>query len=283
MLQSGIMEKCILLKVNIFAEENYIMTKLSVIIPIYNDERYIEIAVESVLKTAGEIVEIILVNDGSRDNSETVCHRLEEQNPRIRAITIPHSGVSCARNKGISLATGEYIAFLDVDDTWNTRIDLSVLISEMKSKAKMIGFSVYWCDETLKPLELRYAEKFSINEIGFSNVVNGMRYFACYLYRSDYLRESRHCFDEGIQFNEDMAFLTRCLYFSDSIRSDEVALVMHRCRKNSHSHNRYPGSGMEHIYKVWENNLSYFKRKAPGDSSIAEYCRAKMEEMKKSE
>lgn len=92
--------------------------KVSVIIPVYNVERYLERCVQSVQRQTYQDVEIILVDDGSPDNSGLLCDQLAEKDPRIRVIHQENQGLSGARNTGIRRATGDYIIFFDSDDEW---------------------------------------------------------------------------------------------------------------------------------------------------------------------
>lgn len=89
---------------------------LSVIIPIYNAEKYLEYCMESLLKQTYENLEIILVENGSTDQSYNLCKHYEENDARIHAFHLQEAGVSRARNFGVSQATGKYILFVDSDD-----------------------------------------------------------------------------------------------------------------------------------------------------------------------
>ena len=92
------------------------MKDISVVIPLYNLEKYIERAIYSVLNQTILPKEIIVVNDGSTDNGAEIVRNM--QNPLIHLINQPNQGVAVARNKGIEEAKGEFIAFLDGDDEW---------------------------------------------------------------------------------------------------------------------------------------------------------------------
>ena len=92
--------------------------KVSVIIPVYNVRLYLERCVQSVLRQTYKDLEIILVDDGSKDNSGELCDQLALSDQRIRVIHQENQGLSGARNTGIRQATGEYIIFLDSDDEW---------------------------------------------------------------------------------------------------------------------------------------------------------------------
>lgn len=89
---------------------------ISVVIPIYNGEKYIERCLSSVLESKSKEYEIILVNDGSTDNTEKICKKYVTENVNIKYIYQNNSGVSTARNKGISISEGKYLLFLDCDD-----------------------------------------------------------------------------------------------------------------------------------------------------------------------
>lgn len=89
---------------------------ISVIIPLYNKVNTVERAVRSVLDQTVSEFELIVVNNGSTDGSEDVVKRIDD--PRIILISQPNQGVSMARNKGVAIAKGDYVAFLDADDEW---------------------------------------------------------------------------------------------------------------------------------------------------------------------
>lgn len=90
----------------------------SIVIPVYNAEQHIEETITSVLRQKNSDWELIVVNDGSTDHSMERISILQDK--RMRIVSIPNSGVSCARNIGIREARGKYIAFLDSDDVWDS-------------------------------------------------------------------------------------------------------------------------------------------------------------------
>lgn len=91
--------------------------KVSVIVPIYNTEKFLRKCIESIVNQTLQEIEIILINDGSTDNSHNICLEYAEKYPeKIRYINNKNIGCSATRNLGIELAKGEYIAFVDSDD-----------------------------------------------------------------------------------------------------------------------------------------------------------------------
>lgn len=90
--------------------------KISVIVPIYNVEQYLSQCLDSIINQTYTNLEIILINDGSTDNSEKICNQYKLLDPRIIVIHKTNGGLSDARNTGIKIATGDYISFVDADD-----------------------------------------------------------------------------------------------------------------------------------------------------------------------
>lgn len=89
---------------------------ISVIVPIYKTEQYLTDCIESIRNQTYKNLEIILVNDGSPDNSLSICEKFAAKDPRIKIVNRKNGGLSAARNSGLEVATGEYVAFIDSDD-----------------------------------------------------------------------------------------------------------------------------------------------------------------------
>lgn len=89
---------------------------ISIIVPVYNVEKYLERCVNSIINQTYKNIEIILVDDGSKDNSGKMCDELKQKDDRIKVIHKENGGLSDARNAGLKIATGEYIGFVDSDD-----------------------------------------------------------------------------------------------------------------------------------------------------------------------
>lgn len=114
------------------------MKKISVIIPVYNAERYIEQCLWSVTGQTYGSLEIIAVDDGSADDSAAVCGRIAETDGRIRVLRQKNSGVSAARNLGLNAATGEYVFFLDSDDAIHPRLLEEMLWQAEENHAQLV-------------------------------------------------------------------------------------------------------------------------------------------------
>lgn len=94
------------------------MVKVSIIMPVYNSEKFLKKAVESVLNQKFEDFELILVDDGSPDASGSICDEFAEKDSRVKLIHKKNGGICSARNAGLKIAKGEYVGFCDNDDLY---------------------------------------------------------------------------------------------------------------------------------------------------------------------
>lgn len=114
------------------------MKKVSIIIPIYNISEYIEECIISLCKQTYKKIEIILIDDGSTDNSGKICDEFEKKDKRIVVIHKENGGISDARNRGLDICTGEYIFFLDGDDYVEPNI-IEILVSLLEKNSADIS------------------------------------------------------------------------------------------------------------------------------------------------
>ena len=105
------------------------MPKLSIIVPVYKVERYIERCISSLRNQTLTDIEIILVDDGSPDLCPQLCDEYAQKDSRIKVIHKANAGLGYARNSGLEIATGEYVAFVDSDD-WLTEKYLEILLQK---------------------------------------------------------------------------------------------------------------------------------------------------------
>ncbi|EGO9466174.1 glycosyltransferase family 2 protein, partial [Enterococcus faecalis] len=158
------------------------MKLVSVVIPVYNVEKYVEKCLDSVINQTYQNLEIIIVNDGSTDNSLSVCQKKKLSDSRIKLINKENGGLSSARNAGIECAQGEFICFIDSDD-WieldyievllngmeNTNVDISVIqMIKVKDFNKIAFQSESQTKWDIFERETAMRELFSSNLIGYS-------------------------------------------------------------------------------------------------------------------
>jgi len=120
---------------------------ISVIVPVYNVEKYLEECLDSIQNQTYSDIEVILVNDGSTDKSKEICGKYCKQDNRFQLLNQENQGLSAARNKGVEISTGEYIVFVDSDDIIKTNY-LEKLMQYMAEDVDIVE-----CIFTVKKME----------------------------------------------------------------------------------------------------------------------------------
>ena len=119
------------------------MCKVSIVIPIYKVEAYLPECLESIRRQTVEDIEVLMVDDGSPDESADICRSFSERDTRFRLIQQENGGVTAARRTGVSLATGEYVVFVDGDDTLPAD-SLEILLNHMTDEVDMVVAQPDW-------------------------------------------------------------------------------------------------------------------------------------------
>lgn len=184
---------------------------VSVIVPVYNAERYLKIGVESIIKQTYKNIEIILINDGSKDGSLQLCKDYNEKDSRIRVIDKENSGVSAARNLGIANAKGKYVCFVDSDDYVESDY-IEKLLNNVQDKT--MTFCGYYIDSykkcaVISPLEIKHRENECVKiKDSFTDVFHHGFLAAIWnkIYEVERLRENDIRFDESLSLGEDLLF-----------------------------------------------------------------------------
>ena len=184
---------------------------ISIIIPVYNVEKYIKRCLDSIVIQSYTNFEIILVNDGSTDNSLLICDDYCKMDSRIKIISIPNGGVSNARNIGIDTCIGELITFIDADD-WVACDYLEALYSALINNQADISCCGYEIRDEIKKLGEKKLDLLTLNKEKALDCYSNS-YITCVygkLYRKKIIAELR--FDTNIYYSEDALFYTEaCL------------------------------------------------------------------------
>lgn len=211
------------------------MPTVSVIIPVYNVEKYLDQCVESVVTQTYKDVEIILVNDGSKDSSGSLCGEWAKKDSRIKVIHKQNGGLADARNCGTAAATGEWILYLDSDDWYETCTHIETLVSHAKSTdsdvvcfdyrrffEKENKFSPLLCNPQQPQPSLMYMVD---NKIYTSS--------ACLkLIKRILITENSLLFEKGV-LSEDIEFAAQLLLLAKNITFCSGCCYVYRQRENS--------------------------------------------------
>lgn len=222
---------------------------VSVIIPIYNAEKYLSRCIESILQQSYKSLEVILINDGSTDKSKEICLDYSHRDERIKVIQIENHGPGYARNMGLKIARGEYIQFTDSDDT----LPLNYL-EAMVSRIEQDNSDIVICGiENIKNAQTH--NKYTVDELLsargtalidlFINLLDrGLAYSPCNkLYRSEIIKLNNIRF--GVDFNLGEDALFNISYFKHSKCCSIDNRIFYEYHQNvgslinSYNHNKY--------------------------------------------
>lgn len=205
---------------------------VSLIVPVYNVEDYIEKCVRSLLEQTYKNIEIILVDDGSPDKSHTIIDQLAKLDKKIHVIHQQNGGVSSARNTGLDYATGDYIMFVDGDD-WVDCDYVSYFLNLVKETGTLIGMNKnHYSTAKIETNEKKYvvgAEKaieWIYSDEIFVAVWNK-------IYSRKLLTDNRISFDPSIWYGEGMLFNVQCLQYVDTVAIGEKAVYHQTYNPNS--------------------------------------------------
>lgn len=199
------------------------MTKLSIIVPVYNVEKYLPKCLESLIKQTLNDIEIICVNDGSMDNSLAILKEFASRDSRIRIIDNQHQGVAKTRNTGIEQSTGEYIGFVDSDDYIDIDFFEKLYNSATKSNSDIAIASILKHKNFFNIYNAKYTkEETAITIQDKIKLCEDKKHFFFYawnkIYHSGFIKENNIKFSEG-QIYEDVMFAIKALYYSNKIIS----------------------------------------------------------------
>ena len=218
------------------------MIRLSVIIPVYNLENYISVTLESCLRQdiPSDEYEIICINDGSADKSEEIISQYTEKYPNIRLYTQASAGVSAARNKGIDLANGKYIWFVDGDDIIADNClkvilsaveenDVDILGIGMQSVSERIAF-----DAELKGYNFCFEED---NKLSFMASKGGVGGGVCsQIFKTELFKKNGLRFSPDIKYSEDVLFSFKALIKAERCAKTESVFYHYYQREGSAMH-----------------------------------------------
>lgn len=218
---------------------------ISFIIPMYNAEPYIKECLESIVMQTAKDYEVILVNDGSTDKTEEICNGYIKQNQKIHLIQQDNAGPSAARNRGLSLAQGEWIWFVDADD-WLESNAVEILMETIKreqadiisfdfiqeepNRRKIIKNGMYGLVEHKKFCEIVMDQSFHFT-LNWSNI-----------FSKKFLLAHRLCYDESLSLGEDAEFMVRISACTHQVCIIQQALYHYRILPTSLSKTYYKES-----------------------------------------
>lgn len=192
------------------------MLKLSIVIPIYNSAKYLERCIESVIAFKSNNIEIILINDGSTDNSERIIEKFQRMDLRIKSIFKENSGCSSSRNLGIEEAKGKYIWFIDSDDSIK-RNSIERILQEIDLNPEIIIFGIKKLD-IKNNREYELIPKYESKNDFIKKEINLFNSPCNKIYKKKIIKDNNINFLENCHMGEDMLFNFKYFSHIDKIK-----------------------------------------------------------------
>ncbi|MDR1653692.1 MAG: glycosyltransferase [Prevotellaceae bacterium] len=242
---------------------------ISVVVPCYNGEQYIEKCLENLLSQSCKSLEIIVIDDGSKDNSAAIARRFP-----VKLISQENRGLSAARNAGMDCATGDYIHFFDVDDRINNtffenllaaivQTDADIACSGMINEPAPRKNRIYNKTELLTDITAKL-EKTNVGRWG---------YVWRYLFKLDFLKKHALRFEQG-RFIEDLPFTLPAVFFAEKLVLVPGAVYFYRLQQNSimtnnnFAHRRKRFRDWQHIKKFRKEFANKHNFRIPGVPTV---------------
>lgn len=235
------------------------MPKVSVIVPVYNVEEYIEKSIESLINQTLDDIEIIIVNDGSKDESKKIIEQYLSLYPeKIKYYEKENGGLSDARNYGLKYATGDYIAFLDSDDYVELNMYEEMYQKAIKTDADMVECDFIW--EYPQKSRIDNGIKYDENNLKKSLLVNSRVVAWNKLYKKEIIKtaiESDIQFPKGMRY-EDVEFFYKIILLLNKVEVVNKPFI-HYIQRNT-SISNVQNERTREIFTILENVINYYKQ-----------------------
>ncbi len=238
---------------------------VSIIIPVYNGEKYIDACMECALNQTYKNIEIIAVNDGSKDNSREILDSYAQKDERVKVIHQENKGLSGARNAGIHAASGKYVIFFDVDDTFElTVIEDNIKLAE-ENQADVVMFCFWYYEVDTKQLKPNAMERLFVG--------NAKEYFEEYLIptmdtevfnapwnkmiRKELLDSNELYFDTRYPIYEDIIFASNLLNITNKIVVNNQMYYKYFVRSSGSLITRFYETFFNSVTQYYKNAMKY--------------------------
>jgi glycosyltransferase involved in cell wall biosynthesis len=247
--------------------------EISVIIPVYNTELYLATCLDSVIAQQFEDWECLLIDDGSTDNSGSICDIYAGRDNRFKVFHTENSGVSVARNIGIEHASGTYMSFIDSDDTIDKEYLSELYDAMIQAKAELIVCGLKLVRSSDTKINTATSGAIMIGNKDSERFVELNQKYLLYgpvvkLYHSAIIKNKKVRFPSGVQYGEDLIFNFEYLEYITNIFVIDTAGYNYRILQEGSLSSSYQSRDFATNYMQWEIICSFFEKKKI-DSSIA--------------
>lgn len=239
------------------------MIVISFIIAVYNAQEYIEDCIKSCLNMTDVPSEIIVINDGSTDNTPTICNKLKDKHKNITVIHQMNKGVSAARNVGLYNAKGEWLLFVDADDTVNAD-ELKEVLTCLNKQSVDIKICTFGSNFIFKKsYEIHHVEDTTYHTEEFLNTALFQLATWHYLFHRKFILKNQITFPEGVICSEDQNFNIKALCCTQLIAAYNRIVYNYNCiNPNSASKKKHSADWLKSRLRSANNLLIFCKRKS---------------------
>lgn len=222
---------------------------ISVIVPVYNVESYLEKSLTSLLNQTYKNIQIIIIDDGSTDGSGTICDHFCEKDSRIEVYHIPNQGVSNARNQGLDRSKGEYVYFLDPDDFLELRT-LEVLYNQIKKDSADLVECSYFKNFMISKESVIHSNAKISSQEAIKSLLLWNGYITSFCWDKLYIREKIGDirFNPKLKVGEDDVFVFEYLLRCENVSVLDHPLYNYLIRENSAIGNVYTRKKKDSVY-----------------------------------
>lgn len=250
------------------------MIKVSVIVPVYNVETYVRKCIKSLVSQTLEDIEIIVVDDGSTDNSMEIVEEFAKEDSRIKIYHKQNGGLSDARNYGLQNAKGKYVAFLDSDDYVKPELYQKMYEKAKKEKSDMVECNFFWeyRNRANKKLKEDIGEKYN-NQFEMMEKARVVAWNK--LYKRELIERVGVEFPKGLRY-EDIEFFYKLIPYIENVSFVKEPMIYYVQRKESIANTQNEKTQdifeiFEHVFEYYETNEYYNKYK-----EVLEYTYARI-------
>lgn len=230
------------------------MPKVSVIVPVYNVENYIDKCLNSLVNQTLEDIEIIIINDGSTDNSETIIKKYIEKCPeKIKYYIKQNGGLSDARNFGLKYVNSEYVAFLDSDDYVKKDLYEKMYNKAIEENSDFVECDFIWKYDNKEKVDTGIIYKNKNEMFALARVVAWNK-----LIKTKIIKENNIEFPKGLRY-EDVEFFYELLPYINKFSFVKEPLIYYVQRNNSIANTQ--NERTKEIFQILENVIKYYKEK----------------------
>ncbi len=247
-----------------FKQKNIEKPRFSIIVPMYNVERFVPLCLKSLISQTFEDFEIICVDDGSPDNSKDLIKEYAQKDSRIKLIVQENKGLGGARNTGVRAARGEYLLFVDSDDwlSLNALEKMDETIKQNPTDLGLFSFNIF-IDQTMKldPCDMLKMFENIPDVFTASQIASIMFIHLCVwnkYYRREFFIKNNLFFEENIYF-EDILIHTKALIKAKSIAMCRHNLYYYRIREDSIMQSTYSDKKINDVVKALSSTIKWLK------------------------